>query len=58
MKGMKEKQAQQMGLKERVLREVGERFTKMALWPGTCLTLLTYEPELPEEIIKEMCERQ
>ena len=55
MKNMHEDK--QLGLKGRVLREIGNRLTEMAVTPRGCWGVIIYEPPLPIEIIEEAIER-
>jgi len=45
-------------LKERVLCEVGKKLAKMAVDPRVCWGSIIYERELPDEIIREISEKQ
>ena len=53
MKLMNEYEDRKTGLKERAIRKVGEELVRMA-GQKTCLSFMFYEPELSDEMIKEM----
>ena len=58
MKFMNAHENPEMGLKEKVLRKVGEHFIKTSASMLSCRLSFAYEPELTPEMIREILNEQ
>lgn len=52
------KQKHERGLKEKLIKKVGDHLAEMAVDPRGCFVLSWYEPDLDPEMIKEMMDTE
>ncbi|MCL1884412.1 MAG: hypothetical protein FWF81_11775 [Defluviitaleaceae bacterium] len=54
MKNMKRHESTDVSLLQRIACKIGDKLEQIGADPRNCWNATIYEPELPEELIKEM----